>query len=180
MPEVPLADRKVFTTDTGRKVYGGGGITPDIIVRPAKLSRTTQLLEVRSAIFNYAVDYAAKHPELTKELTVTPQMLEEFSRFAAGMDVATVDDIRTAMKLPADHKFIERSLRAEIIAAKFGLDASYPYRLDGDDQIERALAAMPQSDKLASNAALIHAQHAAQDSAHASPTTASVPNGGLR
>jgi carboxyl-terminal processing protease len=178
--ELPLADRKVFTTDTGRKVYGGGGITPDIIVKPARLSRTTQLLEVRSAIFNYAVDYAAKHPELTKELTITPQMLDEFTRFAAGMDVATLDDIQQALKLTADHKFIERSLRSEIIAAKFGLEASYPYRLDGDDQIERALAAMPQSDKLASNAALIHAEHAAHDSPHTSPATAAVPNGGIR
>jgi len=178
--ELPLADRKVFVTDTGRKVYGGGGITPDIIVKPARLSRTTQLLEVRSAIFNYAVDYAAKHPELTKELAITPQMLDEFARFADGMDVATLDDIQQALKLPADHKFIERSLRAEIIAAKFGLEASYPYRLDGDDQIERALAAMPQSDKLASNAALIHAQHAVHDSPQASPATAAVPNGGIR
>ena len=41
-------------------VYGGGGITPDVIVKPAQLSRTTQLLEVRSAIFNYAVEYAAE------------------------------------------------------------------------------------------------------------------------
>jgi carboxyl-terminal processing protease len=177
---MPLADRKVFVTDTGRKVYGGGGITPDIIVKPAKLSRTTQLLEVRSAIFNYAIDYSAKHPEVTKELTITPQMLDEFTRFAAGMDVATLDDIQQALKLPADHKFIERSLRAEIIAAKFGLEASYPFRLDGDDQIERALAAMPQSDKLASNAAVIHAQHAVHDSAHTSPATAAVPNGGIR
>ncbi len=178
--ELPLADRKVFVTDTGRKVYGGGGITPDIIVKPARLSRTTQLLEVRSAIFNYAVDYAAKHPELTKELVITPQMLDEFARFADGMDVATLDDIQQALKLPADHKFIERSLRAEIIAAKFSLEASYPYRLDGDDQIERALAAMPQSDKLASNAALIHAQHAVRDSSHTSPATAAVPSGGIR
>src|SRR5438477_5157192 len=69
--EVPLKDRKQFKTDTGRVVYGGGGITPDVIVKPAPLSRTTQLLEVRSAIFNFAVDYAAKHPEVNKDLTIS-------------------------------------------------------------------------------------------------------------
>src|SRR5438876_9643127 len=42
--EIPLKDRKQFKTDTGRVVYGGGGITPDVIVKPPTLSRTTQLL----------------------------------------------------------------------------------------------------------------------------------------
>src|SRR5436853_840165 len=50
--EIPLKDRKQFKTDTGRVVYGGGGITPDVLVKQPTLSRTTQLLEVRSAIFN--------------------------------------------------------------------------------------------------------------------------------
>src|SRR6266581_2063266 len=49
-------------------VFVGGGITPDVLVKPAPLTRTTQLLEVRSAIFNYGVDYAAKHPDLNKDL----------------------------------------------------------------------------------------------------------------
>src|SRR5215213_4246528 len=77
-PEMPLEQREQFKTSTGRTVYGGGGITPDVLIKQPKLSRTTQLLEVRSAIFNYAVEYAARHPELTKELTVTPAMVEEF------------------------------------------------------------------------------------------------------
>ena len=52
---------------------GGGGITPDVLVKPAPLTRTTQLLEVRSAIFNYGVDYAAKHPDLNKDLVISSQ-----------------------------------------------------------------------------------------------------------
>src|SRR5256886_861138 len=81
--EIPLKDRKQFKTDTGRIVYGGGGITPDVIVKPPTLSRTTQLLEVRSAIFNYAVEYSAQHPELNKDLVITPAIIEEFTRYAA-------------------------------------------------------------------------------------------------
>src|SRR5947207_1178850 len=97
--EVPLKDRRKFQTDTGRTVYGGGGITPDVFVKPAPLSRTTQLLEVRSAIFNYGVEYAAKHPELSpKELTITPAIIEDFSRFAADKDIAPIADIREALQ----------------------------------------------------------------------------------
>lgn len=152
-PEVPLAQREKFKTDTGRVVYGGGGITPDHMVKQPELSRTTQLLEVRSAIFNYAVDYAAKHPDLTKELAVTPAIVEDFVRFAADKEVAPIDEIREALAKPADRKFVERALKAEIVAAKYGFDASYPYRLQGDAQVEKALEIFPEAQKLAAIAA---------------------------
>jgi carboxyl-terminal processing protease len=151
--ETPLKDRKQYKTDTGRVVYGGGGITPDVIVKPAQLSRTTQLLEVRSALFNYGVDYVAKHPDVSKDLQVTPELVEDFVHFAADKDAAPVADIRDALTKPEDRKFIERSIKAEIIAAKFGFDASYPYRLEGDTQVEKALDVLPQAQKLASLAA---------------------------
>src|ERR1051326_5401303 len=95
--ETPLKDRKQYKTETGRIVYGGGGITPDVIVKPAQLSRTTQLLEVRSALFNYGVDYVAKHPDVTKDLQVTPELVEDFVRFAAEKDAAPLADIRDAL-----------------------------------------------------------------------------------
>ncbi|MGZ5431973.1 MAG: S41 family peptidase [Thermoanaerobaculia bacterium] len=151
--EVPLAEREQFRTATGRIVYGGGGITPDVIVKQPQLSRTTQLLEVRSAIFNYAVEYAAKHPELTKELEVTPAMIEEFVRHAAAAEIANESDIRDTLTKPEDHKYIMRALKAEIVAAKYGFDASYPYRLQGDAQVEKALEVFPEAQKLATLAA---------------------------
>lgn len=155
--EIPLKDRKQYKTDTGRIVYGGGGITPDVTVKPAPLSRTTQLLEVRSAIFNYGVEYAAKHPDVTRDVVITPQIVDDFARFAADKDAAPLDDIRQALQKPADEKYIERALKAEIVAAKYGFDASYPYRLQGDNQIEKALEVFPEAQKLAIAAADVRA-----------------------
>src|SRR5688500_7880341 len=86
-PEVPLSQREQFKTDTGRVVYDGGGITPDHIVTQPPLSGSAQPPEARSAIFNYAVEYAAKNPDLNKELKVTPAMVEEFVRHAAEHDI---------------------------------------------------------------------------------------------
>ena len=151
--ETPLKDRKQYKTDTGRVVYGGGGITPDVFVKPPTLSRTTQLLEVRSAIFNYGVEYAAKHPDLSDKIEITPAIIEEFSRYAADKEVATLDDVRAALTKPDDRKYIERALKAEIIAAKYGYDASYPFRLQGDAQVEKALDVFPEAQKLATLAA---------------------------
>lgn len=152
-PEVPLEQRQKFTTATGRTVYGGGGITPDFLVKQPQLARTTQLLEVRSAIFNFAVEYAAKHPDVTKEITVTPAIIEEFARYASEKEVAAESDIRDVLQQPADRKFLERALKAEIVAAKYGFDASYPYRLQGDAQVEKAVELFPEAQKLAIAAA---------------------------
>jgi carboxyl-terminal processing protease len=150
--EMPLKDRKVFHTQTGRVVYGGGGITPDVFVKPAPLTRTTQILEVRSAIFNYGVDYVAKHPDVTKDVTVTQATLDDFANFAASKDIAPIADIRDALQKPNDRRYLERALKAEIVAAKFGFDASYPYRLQGDTQVEKAIELFPEAQKLAAQA----------------------------
>jgi carboxyl-terminal processing protease len=150
--EMPLKDRKVFHTQTGRVVYGGGGITPDVFVKPAPLTRTTQILEVRSAIFNYGVDYVAKHPDVTKDVTVTQATLDDFANFAASKDIAPIADIRDALQKPNDRRYLERALKAEIVAAKFGFDASYPFRLQGDTQVEKAVELFPEAQKLAAQA----------------------------
>ncbi len=175
--EMPLKDRKKFTTATGRVVYGGGGITPDIFVKPAPLSRTTQLLEVRSAIFNYGVDYVAKHPDVTEEVTITPAVMEDFVRFASEKDIAPVADIREALTKANDRGFIERALKAEIIAAKFGFDASYPYRLQGDNQIAKAIEVLPDSQKLAEKAAALHAVPGANSSEAGTRAAQALPHG---
>jgi len=173
--EVPLKDRKQFKTDTGRVVYGGGGITPDVMVKQAPLTRTTQLLEVRSAIFNYGVEYAAKHPELNKDLVISPQIIEDFVRYAADKDIASLDDIRQAIDKPNDRKYLERALKAEIVAAKFGFDASYPFRLQGDNQIEKALDVFPEAQKLAMAAADARAHGAGSPADAGSRAAQAIP-----
>lgn len=176
--EMPLKDRKQFKTDTGRVVYGGGGITPDVFVKPPTLSRATQLLEVRSALFNYGVEYAAAHPNLKQDLEITPAMMEDFIKYAVDKDVASADDIRAALKKPDDHKYIERALKAEIIAAKFGYDASYPYRLQGDSQVDKALELFPEAQKLATMAADLRAKSPnGGESEAGTRAAANVPHG---
>jgi len=104
-----------------------------------------------------AIAYAAKHPELTRDIQVTQAMIDELTRSAADKDIASLEDIRAALQKPDDRKYIERALKAEIVAAKFGFEASYPYRLEGDNQVEKALELFPQAQKLASMAADIRA-----------------------
>jgi carboxyl-terminal processing protease len=151
-------EREIFRTDTGRTVYGGGGIAPDVVVKPREPHQVVQLLQVRSAIFNFAVQYVAENPDVTMAFEITDEVVDAFIRYAAENEVATERDIRHAFDSdPLDRVFVERALIAEIVAAKFGYDASYPYRLQGDEQVEKAIELFPEAERLAERADAIRA-----------------------
>ncbi|MEH6658745.1 S41 family peptidase [Leeuwenhoekiella marinoflava] len=56
-----VADYKEFKTSTGRKVYDGGGVLPDIQIESAGMSAITEALLRDQAIFDFATEYFYKH-----------------------------------------------------------------------------------------------------------------------
>jgi carboxyl-terminal processing protease len=86
-PEDPHEDaeepveREEFKTAGGRIVYGGGGITPDIIVEQDRLSTLEYELLRKSAFFRFAVKYAARHDDMPQDLEVDEALLEDFKHF---------------------------------------------------------------------------------------------------
>ena len=66
---IPDSLTKVFRTAGGREVRDGGGIKPDIVVRPDSLPNIAYYLTVTGldsteVLLDYEVDYIAKHPEI--------------------------------------------------------------------------------------------------------------------
>jgi carboxyl-terminal processing protease len=78
---IVTAQKEVFFTKGGRKVYGGGGIVPDIEIEYPTLKPIEYNLERKSMFFNFAVSYLAKHPDIPKEFEIDDQILEEFKAF---------------------------------------------------------------------------------------------------
>jgi carboxyl-terminal processing protease len=72
---------ELFHTKGGRKVYGGGGITPDITVEPEKLTPIELNLERLSLFFDYAIKYTNTNPNLKPDFEVTDQMVQDFKEF---------------------------------------------------------------------------------------------------
>lgn len=73
--------KKAYKTALGRIVYGGGGITPDIIIEAPQYNRYMTELEMKSMFFNFGVLYSAKHSELSPDFQVNDQILEEFKNY---------------------------------------------------------------------------------------------------
>ena len=53
---------RVFKTAGGRTVYGGGGITPDVVVKPERRPRLILEMYRAGLFFDFAVEYAARTP----------------------------------------------------------------------------------------------------------------------
>ena len=78
------AKKGIYRTAGGRAVYGGGGITPDVVVKSDRLSRWMATLYARGVFFEWAVQYRAKNPDVPRDFKVTDAVREEFFAFADG------------------------------------------------------------------------------------------------
>jgi carboxyl-terminal processing protease len=72
--------QKKFFTQGGRVVYGGGGIVPDMLVPPERLSPLEYNLLAKLVFFDFAVHYTTTHPKLPKDFEVDEAMLSEFKQ----------------------------------------------------------------------------------------------------
>jgi carboxyl-terminal processing protease len=82
-PEKPVEEREVFRTASGRKVYGGGGITPDYIVEVDRMPTLVSRMIRENLIFEFSVDYVADNPKLKPEFLVDEALLASFKAHLA-------------------------------------------------------------------------------------------------
>ncbi len=75
-------DKAEYFTQKGRRVYGGGGISPDIKVISQVVPRYIQNLERRRIFFDFVVDYVAEDSTRRRgDLQVDEEMLNSFREF---------------------------------------------------------------------------------------------------
>lgn len=140
--------RKPYRTDTGRVVYGGGGIVPDVIVEPDTLIESEKEFfkaasksgnTFNDVLFRYALEYGRSHPKLRRDFVVTPAMRQEFLRRlrAAGVSV-------TEEQVAAAGTLIDERLAQEIALHKFG-QAVAAQRANASDNVIRTATEMLRS-----------------------------------
>lgn len=140
-PDSPKPPR--FRTDGGRLVYGGGGISPDVIASDSALRRESRILQTalgkkvgqfRDVITEYALDLKAKHQVTSPQFVVTPPMLEEVWKrlVARGVDIPriTYDD---------SSRLVSSLLTYDIARYVFGPEAEFRRRVANDRVIGVAL-----------------------------------------
>ncbi|MEW6752875.1 MAG: S41 family peptidase [Candidatus Latescibacterota bacterium] len=95
-------DQIYRTLVLGRKVRGGGGITPDVYETGRKASPLfNQLMGYYSGnpqFFYFSRQYHLSHPGLTSSFQATPQTLQEFRRFVEARAFEYVSDVEAPLK----------------------------------------------------------------------------------
>ena len=147
-------------TDTGRAVYGGGGISPDEVVKPGLISAAER--HVRDVLFAYSLELTTgrvagfesykvqrgiefDHDLANEDFPVTDALWKDLKRFAASKPGFKV----TADQLDKSRTYAERQLRYNLLSAAYGYRTATQVFNDADPQIARAVDAMPRARELA-------------------------------
>ena len=140
--QVP-AKRERFHTDGGRVVYGGGGITPDVIAGDS----TTPIAEAtfiralgvntrhfRDAVTDYALYLKGTRGITSPDFVVTPAMRDEvWNRMKArGIDIARPI-------FDEGEPLVSRLIAFDIARYVFGSDAEFRRRASMDKPLQKAL-----------------------------------------
>lgn len=156
-------------TDSGRAVYGGGGISPDETVKPGLISVAER--QLRDVLFafslelttgrvkgfeSYTVQRAIEfdHDLVNEDFPVTENLWRELKKFAASKPQYKA----TPEQLDKFRTYSERQLRYNILSAAYGYRTASQVFNDGDPQISRAVDAMPKARELAQAASRARAR----------------------
>ena len=148
--------RPVFKTAAGRTVYGGGGITPDYIVKAEKLSDLSIQILGKGVFQEYAFSYLDRNGKDLRErykgglkhyldeFTITPEMASAFEALAVKKGV-----VIDSAALAKDKTYITTRLKAQIGRALFGNEGWYSVMRTDDIQFQKALTLFPEAEKIA-------------------------------
>ena len=145
---------EVYFTQANRKVYGGGGIKPDVKLKSYYFSSYTAKLLNERLFFEYAAQYAGDHPELgvnfdyfLHHFEISQDMLNDFLNLAGSKEDLTFDE----EGCQKDSHFIQNLIKAELAQNLFnGRLYYYQIRIQGDPQIQETMNLFPQARQITS------------------------------
>jgi carboxyl-terminal processing protease len=134
--ETPLAERTAYRTDGGRVIYGGGGITPDLLISDDPAEHELALQQAlggdqvgrfRDALTAYALSLKTSRAVASPDFRVTAEMLEAFRQMLDRRGISITRD-----EWDAASPFVTRLLTYEIARYVFGVQAELRRRLEED------------------------------------------------
>jgi carboxyl-terminal processing protease len=148
-----VANHEVKMTDSGRTVYGGGGITPDVKIPNQKTNRFEDTLLEKYAFFNFAKHYVINH-QVNKTFEVDDAAMQEFRKFLDEQKIPF-----TEADLAENNDWIRANIRAELFINEFGQQEGMRVHAETDPEVQKGLDLLPQAKTLADNAKKVVAQH---------------------
>ncbi|MGH9689947.1 MAG: S41 family peptidase [Candidatus Acidiferrales bacterium] len=161
----PPQKPEVKLTDSGRQVYGGGGITPDVAVSMPKPNEFQDLLLRRGVFYpipqgvgDFVRFYLGTRPTITQDFTPDDSVMAQFRKFLDQQHIKFTDQ-----EIQANSAWLKWKIKREVFTTLFGLNDGYKVALENDPQLNKAIESIPQAKALYTNARKIVAQREASN-----------------
>ncbi|MCU1284699.1 MAG: carboxyl-terminal protease [Acidobacteriales bacterium] len=141
-PQAATTNKEVKVTDSGRTVYGGGGITPDEKIPTPKLNKFETKLYQKYAFFNFSKHYLMNH-KVDKNFAVNDEVMQEFRKY---LEAQKID--YTEADLTENNDWLKPNIKSEIFTSEFGQEAGQRALREADPQVARALELLPEAKAL--------------------------------
>ncbi len=133
---------EVKLTDSGRTVYGGGGITPDEKIDNMKSNHFQDSLLRNYAFFNFSKHYLATHT-VSKDFVVDDAVVQQFKDFLKANQVEYTD-----ADIAGVSDWLKTSIKSELFTSQFGQLEGLKVRAEWDPQIAKAVTFLPEAQAL--------------------------------
>jgi carboxyl-terminal processing protease len=150
-------------TDSGRTVYGGGGIDPDVEVKVRVPQRELELQRrwfepvfefvhqlvggQIPGLTDYKIESPADHRHrlAANEYQVNDKLLAAFKNYVREHKELKADPAN----VDKDAESVKRQIRYELVIARYGLETAYQVLLETDTQLQRGIAEIPKAKIMA-------------------------------
>ncbi len=141
------ANREVKLTDSGRTVYGGGGITPDEKIETPKSNHFQDELLQHYIFFNFSKHYLANHT-VTRDFQVDDAVMSQFKDFLKSKDIDYTD-----ADLSGVQDWVKTSIKSDLFTSQYGQLEGLKVRADWDPEIAKAVTFIPEAQALEDHSA---------------------------
>ena len=148
--------KPVFYTNKGRPVFGGGGITPDYIIKSDNITRLTTNLLRNNIFYQFALNYISVNDasikktygdDLSKYLNkfiITENVINDFTNFAKSKKIEFNEK-----EFNTDKSYIISRLKAQIARNYWKNEGWYSVILSTDNQTQKAMELFGEASDLA-------------------------------
>jgi len=163
--QATIKQTEVKLTDSGRQVYGGGGITPDFDYADPKLTPFAQRLELTSknilssmlptdvGVGDFVTNFLGTKPTITKNFVVDDAVIASFKAYLKKRDIPFTDqDIADNMD------WLKLEIKREVFTSVYGLEEGFKVEAEADPEVAKAVELLPQARALYEKARIIVAQ----------------------
>lgn len=159
------ANRPQYKSEAGRVVYGGGGITPDVMIVRDTISTAEQnvarlMLPKLGQLFSVVGEMAIERKDSAKpDFELTPALIEELY---TRLDTADVKVPRDTWN--AGHRWADRYLENRIARTAFGDTLAKRREIPDDNQLQKAMELLRQGNTQSELFAAAQAENKRTDS----------------